>query len=233
VEVKKMDAPPEQVRSEIEAILRDDQSRIGDVYRRPDLTPEEIAADLGVSTHNFVFNVRYTIRALLEGVLPGGDAMRGQVAAKVRTYAKDRSLSAETRTYLEDLNVRLVGDSTPASGRSSPRQPGLAAPRATRTTLRREVEEEIRHRARDLVQQIKETTGIDPVDYWGVTTSSSPLDVVVRLVRTAGEEGTFQKLAQLRRLDLSLEAAVLTWAEDLPMQRNLVEDAEAKKAWFS
>ena len=70
-------------------------------------------------------------------------------------------------------------------------------------------------------------------DYWAVVTSDRPVDVVVRLIRSRAEDGTFKQLADTGRLDLSLDSAVITWAADLPLQQDVVEEATARRDWFS
>ena len=101
------------------------------------------------------------------------------------------------------------------------------------SSLRGRVETEIRERVRLLTERIRSDVAIDATDYWAVVTSDHPLDVVVRLVRTPGESGTFHLLTEAGRLDLSLEAAVEEWVADIPLQQDLVDDAVAKRDWFS
>jgi hypothetical protein len=221
------------VQRELERMLDKDDSRVGDVYRHRDKSAEEIARDLGVRTAGFVANNRAIIRAVLEGVLPSGLAIRTQIASKVRTFRERGHLSGEAREYLLHVEERL----TEGTQKISPPPPGerqasLGAPRGS-STLRASVEDELRSQVKDLVGRIRLKTGIEAVDYWAVATSPSPLDVIVRLVRAPGEQGTFKKLVDLKRIDLTLEEAVVAWAQDLPLQRDLVEDAEAKKDWFS
>ena len=101
------------------------------------------------------------------------------------------------------------------------------------SSLRSRVEVEIQTRVRVLTEKIRSDVAIDATDYWAVVTSDHPLDVVVRLVRTPGESGTFHLLTEAGRLDLSLEAAVEEWVADIPLQQDLVDDAVAKRDWFS
>lgn len=228
-----MTAPTEKVRAELESVLQDDGSRVGDVFRRPGMTPEQIAADLGVGTHNFVFNNRYTIRALLEGVLPGGDALRRQVASKVHSIRRDRSISQETRAYLEHLHDRLLaGDPSPGPSRRRMAPSSDQGPVATRrTSMRTQVEEEVRRRTKELVERIHAETDLRALDYRSVVASERPLDAVVRVIRWRGDDGTFDDLLRLGRRDLTLEQAVVTWAEDLPLTFDLVDEAAARIDW--
>ena len=236
-----MTEPPDDVRREFEAILEQDDSRVGQVYRLTNkgLSPPQIASELGVSTSGFVFNARSMARGLLDGHVPTGPALAGQVLSFVQRVSKSAGLSTAAREYLDqqvDLLSEAAGRPRHRGGGAPPtaRRSGSSARESTRSpSLRSAVEDELRVRVRRLARQIKESTSIDPSDYWSVTTSSGPLDVVVRLVRTPGEQGTFKRLVDLGRIDLTLEAAVVAWAGDLPLQRDLVEDAEAKKDWFS
>ena len=86
---------------------------------------------------------------------------------------------------------------------------------------------------KDLVERIRLEAGIEAIDYWAVVTSDSPIDVVVRLIRSRAEDGTFKQLADAGRLDLSLDSAVIDWTDDLPLQQDVVEEATARRDWFS
>jgi len=111
--------------------------------------------------------------------------------------------------------------------------PSQRHPRPRSSSLRSRVEAEIQRRVRILTEKLRSHVAIDATDYWAVVTSDHPLDVVVRLVRTPGESGTFHLLTEAGRLDLSLEAAVEDWAAEIPLQQDLVDDAVAKRDWFS
>lgn len=120
----------------------------------------------------------------------------------------------------------------PPEVKKSPPKPHSPSRRRS-SSLRSRVEAELQARVRTLTEQIRSDVGIDPTDYWAVVTSDHPLDVVVRLIRAPGESGTFHLLTEAGRLDLSLEAAVEAWAADMPLQQDLVDDAAAKRDWFS
>ena len=66
-----------------------------------------------------------------------------------------------------------------------------------------------------------------------VVSSDRPLDAVVRLIRWRGDEGTFGELMERGRRDLTLDSAVVAWAEDLPLTTDLVEEAAARIDWLS
>jgi hypothetical protein len=119
----------------------------------------------------------------------------------------------------------------PKVGPSPPKPQPRSRERSS--SLRSRVEAEIQTRVRILTEKIRSDVAIDATDHWAVVTSDHPLDVVVRLVRTPGESGTFHLLTEAGRLDLSLEAAMEEWAGDMPLQQDLVDDAVAKRNWFS
>ncbi|GAA1243304.1 hypothetical protein [Oryzihumus leptocrescens] len=242
--------PNEAVRSELERLLDTDDTRTGDVYRHRHLTPEEIAHQLGVRTSGFVANNMATIRAVLEGALPRGATIRGQVATRVRALAKGPDVTDSTRQYLSDLERRLMANTNNGLDAAGPqraltgRQPTAAskehltvghdAPAARSISLRDAVDEALRRRVRVLVERIdKETSVARPLDYWRVVAADRPLDALVTLLRAPAERGTFEELRRVRRLDLSLEAAVVAWAADLPFQSDLVDEARARKDWYS
>ncbi|MGH3781784.1 MAG: GIY-YIG nuclease family protein [Pseudonocardiaceae bacterium] len=94
--------PSAEVRTEVEALLEADGSRLGDVYRgvRRGLSAEAIAEDLNVTTCNFVWNYRRIIKALLDGALPTAPTVAFQVARKFKSILKS-PLSSALRSYLE------------------------------------------------------------------------------------------------------------------------------------
>src|SRR3954447_19477287 len=73
--------PSVDVRRELERLLDQDQTRVGQVYRleRRGLSPDQIAKELGVSTSGFVSNARTMARGILEGHVPSGPAASQQV----------------------------------------------------------------------------------------------------------------------------------------------------------
>ncbi len=95
--------PSTEVRTEVEAILEADGSRLGEVYRglQGGLSADAIAADLGVSTSNFVWNYRQIIEALLHGDLPATPTVALAVARRFRAILRSPRLSSDLRSYLE------------------------------------------------------------------------------------------------------------------------------------
>ena len=230
-----MSGPSPQVRRELEAILDRDNTRVGEVHRltRRGLTPPQIASELGVATSGFVSNARSAGRALLEGHVPSGPSAAQQVLAFVQRVASDRTLSPEASHYLSDRIVALEQAATTQRVRRPREAAGLRRRHSDDKTLRSQVEEEVRRRVRDLVVRIQSETGVEAVDYRAIVVSDRPLDAVVRLVRFRDDGGTFGQMMQRGRPDLTLDKAVVSWALDLPLTTDLVEEAAARVEWFT
>lgn len=94
--------PSPEVAQQLRALLETDYSRLGQVYRglQRNLTADEIAAELGVGTSNFVWNYNQTVRALLEGEVPSAPTVALGVARKFRALLKSK-VSPEVRAYLQ------------------------------------------------------------------------------------------------------------------------------------
>ena len=101
--------PAEVVKHELRSYLEKDSSRLGDVYRglQANLQAEEISAQLGVTTSNFVWNYAQILRALLEGDLPDKPSVAIQVARRFRAILKRNEFTAATREYLASQLVKL------------------------------------------------------------------------------------------------------------------------------
>lgn len=95
------------VRAEIEAYLEEDPSRLGEVHRglKRGLSADEIAAELGVSTANFVWNYSRLIEALVEGDLPTAPTVALTAARRFRALLKLGRWSPAAR---EELVARLA-----------------------------------------------------------------------------------------------------------------------------
>jgi hypothetical protein len=88
-------------RQELEALLHTDTGRLGDVFKRADKAPEEVAAELNVQSPAFVYNQRRTIDALLDGRPVDGPVFRRQVLATFRTQlARGRGVLSEAAMEL-------------------------------------------------------------------------------------------------------------------------------------
>ncbi len=95
--------PSAEVAQELRLMLEEDDSRLGDVYRllSDGLSPQEIATELGVSTHNFVSNYSSILGAVLDGKFPKGPSLLAQIASKLRSLLKNDDLSDDTQDYLQ------------------------------------------------------------------------------------------------------------------------------------
>ena len=62
---------------EIDAALKKDKTRLGDVFNQGDRSPEEIASELGVATKGFVYKLRKYIAAIREGEIPTATILDG------------------------------------------------------------------------------------------------------------------------------------------------------------
>jgi hypothetical protein len=234
-------SPDPNVRAELERLLADDNSRLGDVYRLSGrgLHPDAIARELGVSTAGFVSNYRTIANAILDGSTPAKPAIAKQVASSVRARLKAWRLSPEARGYLADVLEQLeqvVGTSrSPTSARqaASASEASEASDRHTSIkSLREQVDKELRDRVSALVGAIKAEADLDPDDYARVASSTSPLDALAAMVLLERPSRTFSDLGRLGRLDLSLEAHVIEWANDLPFRVDLVEAARGRLDYY-
>lgn len=78
-------------REEIEKLLEEDQSRLGDVYRLhviEELAPQVVADRLNIETVGFVYGYRSRIDAILDGKVTTGATLQSQVTAAVRSFVK-------------------------------------------------------------------------------------------------------------------------------------------------
>jgi hypothetical protein len=95
--------PTPEVRAEILDFIRNDQSRLGEVFRGLDrgLSADEIAAELGVATSNFVWNQSRLLRALTEGDLPTAPTVAIGAVRTFRRFLRSKEWTPETHKYLE------------------------------------------------------------------------------------------------------------------------------------
>lgn len=95
--------------AELEQMLLEDESRLGDVYRLQvvkGLGAVEIASELNVATPGFVYGYRATIDAIREGTFPEGPTSRKGVRSSLRSLIK-RNAQALSRGALAILKSRL------------------------------------------------------------------------------------------------------------------------------
>lgn len=225
-----MQPPSDSVRGELEPLLQANPNRLGQVYRVLDRgwPDHRIAAELGVETSGFVANYRTIVRALLEGHEPRGPRMADQVASAVRSLTKNARLSTEASAYID----RLLGALAAISGtepvrRVAPMTTAVPVVANAGANLRIIVDAEIKRRLKRVLDRVSEL-GIDADDYYAAVSADFALDVVVRLVAGGPMSRTTRDLVDRRRLDLSIEQAVVDWVADLPIATSLVEDAQGR-----
>ena len=110
---------------EVKSALNKDETRLGDVWRRPEKKPKQIAGELGVPSSSWVYNSRKNIRAIVDGSVPTGIEAAKECGRCLRGFA-DRhrdSLSSETISKLKekaDECDRSAADSTIKADRIPP-----------------------------------------------------------------------------------------------------------------
>ena len=243
-----MPEPTSDVRAELAAWLEQDSSKTGQVYRlsQEGLRPDEIAARLNVRTSGFVSNYRSIARAMLEGHVPSGATMAQQVANALQKPLASHNLTDAARTYLRE-QIRELEQVTQKKWTLHPTPPAGVTSQAPRSpvpsvvshqegdrasappvSMRVQVEDEVRGRTKGLVDRIYAETDLAAQDYRSIVASDRPLDAVVRVIRWRYDEGTYDELQLLGRRDLTLEHAVVAWADDLPLTYDLVDEAKAR-----
>jgi len=229
--------PSEDVRSELRAAIAKDRKVLGEVFPllNRGLSDQEIARKLGRNTPGFVSNNRTHVRAILDGAIPRGATMAGQTAGAVRRVALTHGLSAAACNHLHAVNDELER----AAGAQAPRQqrprPSATEPRPLEpggTNLRSRVDATVRNRTDELIQRIRIEASVGADDYYRACSAAFALDEVVRLVVDQSTSRTTKALHATERLDLSIEQAVLDWANDLPLTADLVKSARGRLAYW-
>lgn len=106
--------PSPEVKEELVGILRDDDTLLGEIFRRLEAgeSPAEIQAARGADRPNFVWSYNRAIRAWLEGDLPTAPSVSQSVARSFRRLLRTSNLSSEAervaRENLAILNLRAV-----------------------------------------------------------------------------------------------------------------------------
>ncbi len=93
---------------EVKKALETDSSRLGEVWRRGEKTPQEIAEELGVATLGFVYSYRRITVALIDGEVPPKPTSAKQVASALRGFVKrhEGRLSEQAAERLQGLAER-------------------------------------------------------------------------------------------------------------------------------
>ena len=95
------------IREEIEAALKKDETRLGDVFNQGDRPSEEIASKLGVPTSGFVSNCRRHIAAIQEGKIPTTIKTALETARAMRGFLKrHEELSDDAQNTLKGIEAK-------------------------------------------------------------------------------------------------------------------------------
>lgn len=223
--------PSHAVRQELEAILRADESLLGEVFRRPQLAGREIMDELGKNSSGFVANYRAVIAAIVEGDVIRAGPYAGQTQGRIRSMLGRRDLSDAAARYLDMLLTQLQGGEGKAESRRSKRE-ASPVPSAVVGSLRVAVENELVKRFRTLASELHKL-GVDADEYWTIATSGHPLDRLDELVLKEPRCRTFDALAAIGRLDLTVEAKLVSWAVDLPFRSALVDHARGRVDYYT
>ena len=150
-----MTSPNHATREELEAILRADESLLGEVFRRPKFTGREIMEELGKSSPGFVANYRAVIAAIVEGDVVRARPYTEQTRGAIRSLLRRRDLSDAAVSYLEGLLTELPGPVSKAGNRRT--KGGTShAQAAVAGSLRTAVENELVERVRALASELHE-----------------------------------------------------------------------------
>lgn len=97
----------DEYREEIDAALKADPGRLGDVFRRGDDPSGEIASELGVLTSGFVSNYRRHIVAIRKGKIPTKISTALETARAVRGFLKrHEELSDDAQNALKEIEAK-------------------------------------------------------------------------------------------------------------------------------
>jgi hypothetical protein len=222
-----------EVSSELSDLVRNDDTRLGQVFRLTEqgLDPEAIAKELGVRTSNFVFNHRVIARALIEGVVPGGDSLKRAAASKARSLLQTPRLTPPTREFLD----RLIRTLEPSGSRSD------QLPRPARGALRppsRKAElslTRLRGMAESLVQRINAETDVDTREYEALAIRPDLPAALSRHGHVGHSKAgtTFLALYERHRLDLTLESFIVRFGRQLGIGEQDRQMAEDRLMYFS
>lgn len=97
-------------RPEVEALLADDETVLGRVwrYRQEGLTAKAMSEREGTTGVGFVSNYSSLIAVLVEGRIPDSPSLAQQAARRVRSWLKDKPLSPQLRAILTEQESLLT-----------------------------------------------------------------------------------------------------------------------------
>jgi len=111
-------APPSpQVRSELVSFLEQDETLMGEVYRkkRDGVSNDDIQKAQGAAYPNFIWNYQRHIRSLLEGDIARKISILNETAVHFRRALKYPAISNDTKVYL-NLGLLEIDDRKSDSG---------------------------------------------------------------------------------------------------------------------
>lgn len=103
--------PPSHVRAELVSFLENDETLMGDVYRkkRDGISNDEIQKAQGAAYPNFIWNYQRHIRSLLDGEIGKKISILNETAIHFRRALKYPGISNDTKVYL-NLGLQEIDD---------------------------------------------------------------------------------------------------------------------------
>lgn len=103
--------PPSHVHAELVSFLENDETLMGDVYRkkRDGISNDEIQKAQGAAYPNFIWNYQRHIRSLLEGDIGKKISILNETAIHFRRALKYPGISNDTKVYL-NLGLQEIDD---------------------------------------------------------------------------------------------------------------------------
>ena len=100
-----------EVRTELEAALRENDGQLGKVFALLEAgrtTNRELVEGRAAANQGAAANLRVTVRAVLDGVMPKGPSVATKSRSSIASLLRDNpDLSTVARVHLEDLRTRL------------------------------------------------------------------------------------------------------------------------------
>jgi hypothetical protein len=100
-----------EVRTELEAALRENDGQLGKVFALLEAgrtTNRELVEGRAAANQGAAANLRVTVRAVLDGVMPKGPSVATKSRSSIASLLRDNpDLSTAARVHLEDLRTRL------------------------------------------------------------------------------------------------------------------------------
>lgn len=225
-------AVSDQLRAELERLIDADQSRLGQVYRglRRGLSADAIAAELGVSTSNFVWNYSAVADALLSGTVPASPNIAKQAAGRSRALRAVGHVPSDVREFLVALESRLDRHAAtaqrPQVARGRPASPA-GAPSAARPA---DDSSRLVPAVRLRLEEIDRSVHVDVLEYRGLLAVRDVEGAFERLLNGGSACAAFRELESVGRLDLTLEQLALELGDTV--STHVRDVAQARLAYY-